>query len=163
MIAPTAVGDPPTERQRMILDLVRGSIRERGYPPSIREMMAATGVGSTNGIMCHVRALQRKGLLRHDGKTCRSFVPIGDATAPTVSREGPPLTDRQAKILAIIADSILLRGIPPTRREVMATLGYNNPNTVAAHVKALERKGYVRVTPNVARGLAIVRDGEVVE
>lgn len=40
------------------------SIRERGYPPTIREIGAAVGIKSTNGVNDHLDSLERKGMIR---------------------------------------------------------------------------------------------------
>ena len=47
------------------LDAIRQSIIDRGYPPTLREIGAHMGIKSTNGVNDHLRALERKGYLRH--------------------------------------------------------------------------------------------------
>jgi repressor LexA len=61
--------DPPglTARQRDILTAIRGWIETHGYPPTVREIGAAVGLGSPSSVAHHLRALQRRGLLRRDG------------------------------------------------------------------------------------------------
>lgn len=39
-----------TERQRTILEVIRASVNERGYPPSIREIGDAVGLTSTSSV-----------------------------------------------------------------------------------------------------------------
>jgi SOS-response transcriptional repressor LexA len=53
------------------------------------------------------------------------------------------LTERQAEVLAFIEKNA--RVVGPTFREVMDGLGMASPNGVTGHVKALEKKGAVRV------------------
>lgn len=53
----------PTPRQRQVLRLVLDSLEGRGYPPTIRDLMAALNIRSTNGVQYHLRALEDKGLL----------------------------------------------------------------------------------------------------
>jgi repressor LexA len=55
-----------TERQRTILDVIRGSVASRGYPPSIREIGDAVGLTSTSSVAHQLRTLERKGYLRRD-------------------------------------------------------------------------------------------------
>jgi repressor LexA len=55
-----------TDRQREVLELIRASINERGYPPTIREIAAKLGLRSTNGVSDHLRALEKKGYVTHD-------------------------------------------------------------------------------------------------
>ncbi|WP_410871872.1 transcriptional repressor LexA [Nocardia sp. A7] len=53
-------------RQRTVLDVIRSSVTERGYPPSIREIGDAVGLTSTSSVAHQLRALERKGYLRRD-------------------------------------------------------------------------------------------------
>ena len=55
-----------TERQRTILEVIRTSVTERGYPPSIREIGDAVGLTSTSSVAHQLRTLERKGYLRRD-------------------------------------------------------------------------------------------------
>lgn len=54
------------------------------------------------------------------------------------------LTARQREILDFITRSIQERGYPPTIREIGAHMGIRSTNGVNDHLKALERKGYLR-------------------
>lgn len=60
------VGADLTARQRRVLDVIRSSVSERGYPPSIREIGDAVGLTSTSSVAHQLRALERKGYLRRD-------------------------------------------------------------------------------------------------
>ena len=53
-----------TERQRTILEVIRSSVTNRGYPPSIREIGDAVGLTSTSSVAHQLRTLERKGYLR---------------------------------------------------------------------------------------------------
>lgn len=53
-----------TARQLDVLRYVAESIDRRGLAPTIREIGAHTGIGSTNGVVCHLSRLERHGLLR---------------------------------------------------------------------------------------------------
>jgi repressor LexA len=55
-----------TARQRNVLEVIRTSVSERGYPPSIREIGDAVGLTSTSSVAHQLRALERKGYLRRD-------------------------------------------------------------------------------------------------
>jgi repressor LexA len=55
-----------TQRQRMVLEVIRDSVQRRGYPPSMREIGEAVGLTSTSSVSHQLRALQRKGYLRRD-------------------------------------------------------------------------------------------------
>ncbi|MBY8861857.1 transcriptional repressor LexA [Nocardia sp. CA2R105] len=49
-----------------MLEVIRTSVSERGYPPSIREIGDAVGLTSTSSVAHQLRALERKGYLRRD-------------------------------------------------------------------------------------------------
>lgn len=51
-----------TKRQEQIYKIIVKAIHN-GRPPTIRELGAATGINSPNGIMCHLKALEKKGLI----------------------------------------------------------------------------------------------------
>ncbi|MCU1463050.1 MAG: lexA [Acidimicrobiales bacterium] len=55
-----------TDRQRAILDVIEQHQRERGYPPSVREIGEAVGLTSTSTVHSHLATLQRLGFLRRD-------------------------------------------------------------------------------------------------
>lgn len=59
-------GTDLTVRQRKVLDVIRTSVSDRGYPPSIREIGDAVGLTSTSSVAHQLRALERKGYLRRD-------------------------------------------------------------------------------------------------
>jgi repressor LexA len=55
-----------TPRQREILEMIERHMRERGYPPSVREIGEAVGLTSPSTVHAHLSALQRRGYLRRD-------------------------------------------------------------------------------------------------
>jgi repressor LexA len=55
-----------TWRQRKILRTIRASVRERGYPPSMREIGDAVGLTTTSSVSYQLSTLQRKGYLHRD-------------------------------------------------------------------------------------------------
>jgi repressor LexA len=64
-----------TQRQQMVLDFIRSSIHDRGYPPTLREIGARMGIRSTNGVNDHLRALERKGYLTREDMKSRALRP----------------------------------------------------------------------------------------
>jgi len=63
------------------------------------------------------------------------------------------LTDRQQQVLSFIRSSITDRGYPPTLREIGAHMGIRSTNGVNDHLRALERKGYLRREDMKSRAL----------
>src|SRR5437763_8464017 len=70
-----------TDRQREILDFITQSIRDRGYPPTLREIGLHFGIRSTNGVNDHLRALEKKGHLQREDLKSRALRPVTAATA----------------------------------------------------------------------------------
>jgi repressor LexA len=57
---------PLTARQRRILDVIAKTVRERGYPPTVREIGEAVGLTSSSSVHAQLANLERRGLLRKD-------------------------------------------------------------------------------------------------
>lgn len=68
-----SVNPPLTERQQAVYDLIRELIIRRGYGPTVREIGEHFGIRSPNGVMCHLKALERKGLLRRSPNKSRAI------------------------------------------------------------------------------------------
>ena len=62
-----------TDRQQQVYDMVRELIVSRGYGPTVREIGKHFGIKSPNGVMCHLRALERKGLIRRSPNKSRAI------------------------------------------------------------------------------------------
>ncbi len=55
-----------TQKRKEILDCITESLRERGYPPSVREIGERVGLTSSSTVHAHLAVLQREGYLRRD-------------------------------------------------------------------------------------------------
>jgi len=64
---------PLTPRQQEILDLITERIVNRGYGPTVREIGSLTGIRSPNGVMCHLKALEKKGHIRRTAHAARGI------------------------------------------------------------------------------------------
>jgi repressor LexA len=62
-----------TERQRQIYDFIREKIETRGYGPTVRDIGEAFDIQSPNGVMCHLNALVKKGLITREGRLARAI------------------------------------------------------------------------------------------
>lgn len=62
-----------TPRQRQILEAIRDSVAQRGYPPSMREIGEAVGLMSSSSVKHQIMALQAKGYLRQDPNRPRAI------------------------------------------------------------------------------------------
>lgn len=55
-----------SSRQRAILDFIKKEVKEKGYPPSVREIGEAVGLASSSTVHGHLSRLEKKGLIRRD-------------------------------------------------------------------------------------------------
>ena len=62
-----------TRRQRDIYQYVRELILNRGYGPTVREIAAKFEIQSPNGVMCHLKALEKKGLIIRESNMSRAI------------------------------------------------------------------------------------------
>ncbi|GEN29246.1 LexA repressor [Halovibrio variabilis] len=66
-----------------------------------------------------------------------------------------PLTARQQHVFDFIVKTMGEFGYPPTRAEIAKALGFRSPNAAEEHLRALERKGVIRIIRNTSRGIRL--------
>lgn len=66
-----------------------------------------------------------------------------------------PLTTKQQAILDFLCRHVRERGYPPSYEEIADQFGFSSPNAVTGHLKALEKKGYIRRSEK-SRALEII-------
>ncbi len=68
-----------TTRQKDILEFMREFMRTNGMSPSIREIASEFEISSPNGVMTHLKSMQKKGFLVHnESKLSRGWRPVTD-------------------------------------------------------------------------------------
>lgn len=70
---PMSDRDPLTSRQREVYEFIREKIRTRGYGPTVREIGQQFQISSPNGVMCHLKALEKKGLISREPNMSRAI------------------------------------------------------------------------------------------
>jgi repressor LexA len=94
-----------TARQELVYKFIQESIRDRGYPPTIREIGVRLEIRSTNGVNDHLKALERKGYITRDDMKSRALRPV----TPIHSRTKQPQSQtRSIPILGRIAAGLPL-------------------------------------------------------
>ena len=68
------------------------------------------------------------------------------------------LPERQSQVLALIKECMQQTGMPPTRAEIAMRLGFRSANAAEEHLKALARKGVIRIMPGTSRGIQLLQD-----
>lgn len=86
--------DSLTSRQKEVYEFIREKIRARGYGPTVREIGTQFKISSPNGVMCHLKALEKKGLIVREANMSRAIT-LATETFDS-QRPGLPLAGRIA-------------------------------------------------------------------
>jgi len=113
-----------TKRQKGVYTFIRDLIRNRGYGPTVREIGSHFGISSPNGVVCHLKALEKKGLITREPNMSRA---IQLAREPAHLR-GLPLAGR-------IAAGVLHEAVEQNERvDFNRMFDPENKNLFALHV-----------------------------
>ena len=95
--------DNVTTRQRRILEFIRKTVQDRGYPPTVREIGEAVGLTSSSSVHAQLSTLERRGLLRRDPTKPRAMElrGVGSGRAQGIR---VPLVGRIAAGAPVLAD-----------------------------------------------------------
>ncbi|NEW06464.1 transcriptional repressor LexA [Paenibacillus sp. SYP-B3998] len=66
-----------SQRQQAILDFIKNEVKDKGYPPSVREIGEAVGLASSSTVHGHLERLEKKGLIRRDPTKPRAIEILG--------------------------------------------------------------------------------------
>ncbi len=67
-----------SNRQKAILDYIKQEVKEKGYPPSVREIGEAVGLASSSTVHGHLERLEKRGLIRRDPTKPRAIEVLDD-------------------------------------------------------------------------------------
>lgn len=68
------MAEKASKRQQAVLDCIEACIREKGYGPTVREICQDLGLSSPSTVHVHLKALEKKGLIKRDPLKSRSIV-----------------------------------------------------------------------------------------
>jgi repressor LexA len=91
-----------TARQQRIVDFIAETVRERGYPPTVREIGEAVGLTSSSSVHAQLANLERLGLLRKDPTKPRAMTLAAEGLRPDAVNV--PLVGRIAAGSPVLAD-----------------------------------------------------------
>jgi repressor LexA len=94
-----------TEKQQAVYHFIREKIRSRGYGPTVREIGAEFNISSPNGVVCHLRALEKKGLITREPNMSRA-----------IQLAAEPIDDRSLPLAGQIAAGVLHEAIEQDER-----------------------------------------------
>ena len=78
-----------TGKRREILEYIEASLRDRGYPPSVREIGEAVGLTSSSSVHAHLATLQKQGYLRRDPTKPRAIEVRYDTSSGAMIEKRP--------------------------------------------------------------------------
>ncbi|MFD2168590.1 transcriptional repressor LexA [Tumebacillus lipolyticus] len=74
-----------SKRQQEIMEFIKREVKDKGYPPSVREIGEAVGLASSSTVHGHLARLEQKGLIRRDPTKPRA-IEVLDLDQSTDSR-----------------------------------------------------------------------------
>lgn len=92
-----------TPKQAAILAVIKKNIRQKGYPPSVREIGQAVGLSSSSTVHGYLKKLESKGYLRRDATKPRAMEVLDDLEGDKVEFVNVPLLGRVAAGMPILA------------------------------------------------------------
>lgn len=105
-----------TGKRRSILEFIDQQLRERGYPPSVREIGEAVGLTSSSTVHSHLATLQKQGFLRRDPTKPRAIEVCWDSGSDSVLERRPtrhvPLVGQVAAGTGVLAEENLEEMLP---------------------------------------------------
>jgi len=116
--------EPLTQRQRAVYEFIRDKIRNRGYGPTVREIGDNFGIRSPNGVMCHLKALEKKRLITREPNMSRA-----------IQLAAEPIHDTGLRLAGRIAAGVFHEAIEQDERVDFEDLfGGKNENTFVLEV-----------------------------
>ena len=100
-------------RQRQVLDFINSHLKDKGYPPTIRDIGAAMGIRSTNAVNDHLAALEKKGAISRD-RACSRGISILGTESHAEARPRPvevPVLGRIAAGVPLLAEENVLEHV----------------------------------------------------
>jgi repressor LexA len=106
-----------SERQQQVLEYIRKTVAERGYPPSVREIGEAVGLSSPSTVHSHLSSLVAAGAITRDPSKPRAIMIVDDARQAATPATERTLPDR-------------LRDVP-----ILGRIAAGTPILAAEHVE----------------------------
>jgi repressor LexA len=94
-----------TERQLEVYEFIRDKIRTRGYGPTVREIGTKFDIASPNGVVCHLKALEKKAMISRESNLSRAIRLVAE-----------PIEERSLPLAGQIAAGVLHEAIEQDER-----------------------------------------------
>ena len=93
-----------TKRQQEIFDFIKRYSAKHGYPPTVRDIGKAIGLGSPSTVHAHLANLEKLGMLRRDPSKPRALELLRETARKAVAPSGLPLVGRVAAGAPVLAE-----------------------------------------------------------
>lgn len=133
--------DNLTGRQQEVYEFIRDKIRGRGYGPTVREIATQFGIQSPNGVVCHLKALEKKGLITREPNMSRA-----------IQLAAEPIEERGMPLAGSIAAGVLHEAIEQNERIDFQEMF----NPTSKNLFALKVKGESMIEDQIADGDYVV-------
>lgn len=151
-----------TERQQQVLDYIKKTVEDRGYPPSVREIGDAVGLSSPSSVHAQLNSLVQAGMIKKDPSKPRAIMitdetPVAETSSDERHTRDVPVLGRIAAGTPILAaehvDEVMtlptdLVGDGPVfllevRGDSMINAGIHEGDLVAIHKQSDARDGEI--------------------
>jgi len=157
-------------RKQKIIDFIAATVRDRGYPPSVREIAAAVDLASTSAVHHHLQALEREGFIERGASHSRAvrLTPSGMTRAGLTESGSSNVVPFEGRTLPVVGE-IAAGGPIEAYQDTSETLAV--PDAVSANEDAyvLRVRGDSMIDAHITDGDYVVikpqqtaRDGDIV-
>ena len=98
------IGKELTKRQQEIFDFIKSYSGKHGYPPTVRDIGKAIGLGSPSTVHAHLHNLEKLGVLKRDPSKPRAIEFVRETARKAVAPSGLPVVGRVAAGAPVLAE-----------------------------------------------------------
>lgn len=147
-----------TARQQEILDFIRQEVREKGYPPSVREIGEAVNLSSSSTVHSHLERLEKLGYIRRDPTKPRAIEILSESSVSPAPVINVPLIGRVAAGSPVLAEQNVEDVYPLPKDFVL----YEDAFMLKVHGDSMIETGIFDGDLVVVRRTAEARNGDIV-
>ncbi|MDD4170500.1 MAG: transcriptional repressor LexA [Desulfotomaculaceae bacterium] len=97
------MGEKLNPKEELIMKVIKKNIRDKGYPPSVREICQAVGLSSSSTVHGYLKRLESKGYLRRDATKPRALEVLNSNRRQQVEIVNVPMLGRIAAGVPLLA------------------------------------------------------------